>query len=119
MTVNLVLPKNWKPKLIGLASAIVAAYQALDYKGDWQGAIHDHSVQTALLVAAGLWVVKQVNVTGGDVGQPSTAAALIASNSAPATGMNAPAGSLMTVTADSITSGTIMAGHSDLPLQPK
>lgn len=119
MTVNLVLPKNWQPKLLGLVAALFSAYQALDYMGDWQSAIHDHGVQTALLLALYGFLVKQSNVTGGSVGQPSTAAALIASNSAPATGMNAPAGSLMTVTADSITSGTIMAGHSDLPLQPK
>lgn len=83
-------PASWMPKLISLALAVDGAYQAIGYKGDWQAAIHDHSVQTTLIAAVLAWVVKQSNVTGGNSGQPSTPQALADANQHPSV-VNPPA----------------------------
>lgn len=74
---------SWKSTFIGLASAVIAVVQASSYRGDWVAAIHDRSVQMAIVVAALGWVAKDSNVTGGSKGQPSTPEAVVAANQAP------------------------------------
>ena len=69
------LPVHWKPLLVAACAIAEAAWDTLSYPN-----LHDaladpafpHRLGMALLVAILAAVAKQKNVTGGDVGQPST-----------------------------------------------
>lgn len=78
-----IFPASWKSTLVGVGSAVIAVIQASSYHGDWLAAIHDRSVQMAIVVAILGWVTKDSQVTGGRIGQPSTPDAVEAANQAP------------------------------------
>ena len=69
------LPTHWKPMLVAAGAIAEAAWDTLSYP-NLHTALADpafpHRLGMALLVAALAAVAKQKNVTGGDVGQPST-----------------------------------------------
>lgn len=74
------IPKNWAPMLIGVISTVMGVIQASTYGADWISALKDQKVEFAIILAILGFVSKQVNVTGGSVGQPSTQSALTDSN---------------------------------------
>ncbi len=74
--------KSWKSTLVGLVAAIWAVVSGLEIH-DWSAALHDHGIQTKLMLAVLGFIVKDGNVTGGTSGQPSTPKALIEANVAP------------------------------------
>lgn len=78
------MPKNWLPKLVGVASGALAFFQAYMIH-DWHAVIKDPTTMCLFIVSVHGFVTKQVNVTGGDSGQPSTPEALHAANQAVST----------------------------------
>ena len=78
------LPANWKPILFGLLGVLQSTYTAFN-EPSIQAAIQDPKFQSGLLFAVAMFFVKGHNVTGGTVGQPSTAVALSAANQQPST----------------------------------
>lgn len=97
------MPINWKPILVGLVAIATAAWQTLSYPSP-QAALSDpllfQKLLPALLVAALGFVAKQHNVTGGQVGQPSSPQALFDANQHPSA-VNVPVGPAAVVTTTS------------------
>jgi|HubBroStandDraft_2_1064218.scaffolds.fasta_scaffold478531_1 hypothetical protein len=91
MTINFPpsFAKSWKSTLVGLVAAIWAVVSGLEIH-DWSAAVHDHGIQTKVMLAVLGFIVKDGNVTGGTVGQPSTPQALAEANQEPAKGADAP-----------------------------
>ena len=84
MTINFPpsFAKSWKSTLVGLIAVIFGVVQGFQ-STDWHTLIADHSFQTKVLVALLGFIVKDGNVTGGTVGQPSSLEALTDANQAP------------------------------------
>jgi hypothetical protein len=87
------IAKNWMPTVAGIASGISSLALFL-YLGDFV-VFPKWALGILAFIqaggAAGLGIVaKQYNVTGGEIGQPSTKQALKDANQAPATGAAAP-----------------------------
>lgn len=82
MTINLTVPSSltsWKTSLSGIVLGALGFFQAYQIH-DWHKVMEDPTT-LGLFAAAVLGLnAKDGNVTGGSVGQPSTAAALTASN---------------------------------------
>lgn len=93
MNINLTFPpaflKSWKSTLVGLVAAVWAVISGIEIH-DWNAAIHDHGIQTKVMLAVLGFIVKDGNVTGGTVGQPSTPEALADAKVAPGKPPNAP-----------------------------
>ncbi len=85
MTINIPVPiiKNWKTTAFGAISLILGIVQASG-DGNVGTILHDGKVQMAILVALLGFFAKDHNVTGGNVGVPSTPQALAEANQAPA-----------------------------------
>jgi hypothetical protein len=87
------LTKNWMPALAAIISAIASGMIFMQFGGfidfpRWVLGILAF-IQAGGTAALGV-TAKQFNVTGGDVGQPSTLKALADANQAPAVGAAAP-----------------------------
>lgn len=64
MQINLKLPTSWKTSLAGIAVAALGFVQAYMIH-DWSQIFHDPTTLFMFVVAVGLAVAKDSNVTGG------------------------------------------------------
>jgi hypothetical protein len=87
------ISKNWITTATGIVSAVASLVLFLHLGGFYAFPKWVLGLLAFIQAggAAGLGIsAKQYNVTGGTVGQPSTAQALLDSNTQPATGVNKP-----------------------------
>jgi NAD/NADP transhydrogenase alpha subunit len=72
---------NWKTSVAGVVALLLSALQAA-HEPSLTAAIHDPVLQMSIVMGVLGLLAKDFNVTGGNVGQPSTKAALEQANQA-------------------------------------
>lgn len=85
VTINVNMPSllvSWKTTIVGAISLIMAAFRASN-DASFAAAMHDPAFQTTVILGVLGLLAKDFNTTGGTVGQPSSAEAMLAANQSP------------------------------------